>query len=69
MSDQHDRMHMDFMLFYHSLANSLHYGSNINVDENGNVTGIVDAKGVLEAYRGLCAAEGKSCDKLIVIGE
>ncbi len=45
------------------------YGSNVNVDENGNVTGIVDAKGVLESYRALCAAEGKSCDKLIVIGE
>lgn len=45
------------------------YGSNVNVDEKGDVTGIVDAKGVLESYRALCAAAGKSCDKLIVIGE
>ncbi|MGI9287453.1 MAG: 2,4'-dihydroxyacetophenone dioxygenase family protein [Pseudomonadales bacterium] len=45
------------------------YGSNVNIDDDNNVTSIVDAKTVLGAYRMLCAAEGKSCDKLIVFGE
>lgn len=45
------------------------YGSNVNIDDEGNVTSIIDAKAVLQIYRLLCAAEGKSCDKLIVLGE
>lgn len=45
------------------------YGSNVNIDDDNNVTSIIDAKTVLAAYRALCAAEGKRCDKLIVFGE
>lgn len=44
------------------------YGANINVDGNDQVTGIVDAQGLLAAYRALCDAEGKDCSKVIVIG-
>lgn len=43
--------------------------SNVNIDDDNNVTSIVDAKNVLAAYRTLCAAEEKSCDQLIVFGE
>ncbi|MEQ9143053.1 MAG: 2,4'-dihydroxyacetophenone dioxygenase family protein [Parvibaculaceae bacterium] len=45
------------------------YGANINVDEDGNVIGIVDAQSILAAYRALCQAQGVSSDKVIVIGE
>ncbi len=45
------------------------YGSNVNVDGEGNVTSILDAKKALTAYRSLCEIEGKRCDKVIVIGE
>lgn len=45
------------------------FGSNVDIDDNGNVINILDAKKALMAYRALCAAEGKTCDKLIVIGE
>lgn len=45
------------------------YGANINVDEAGNVTSIVDAKSVLDLYRDYCGALGLDCAKLIVIGE
>lgn len=45
------------------------YGSNVNIDDEGSVTSVLDAKTILNVYRALCAAEGKSCDKLIVVGE
>ena len=45
------------------------YGANVNLDANGNVTGIIDAQGILAAYRALCDAKGLSHDKVIVIGE
>jgi 2,4'-dihydroxyacetophenone dioxygenase len=45
------------------------YGSNINIDGDGNVTGVVDSHGILDVYRALCEAEGKSCDNLIVLGD
>jgi len=45
------------------------FGSNVNIDDAGDVTSILDAKTLLKVYRALCAAEGKSCDNLIVIGE
>jgi len=45
------------------------FGSNVNIDDAGDVTSILDAKTLLKVYRALCAAEGKNCDKLIVIGE
>lgn len=44
------------------------YGANLNLDENGNVTSIVDARTALELYRGYCEAMGLDCSKLIVTG-
>jgi flagellar basal body rod protein FlgG len=41
-------------------------GSNVNVDEEGNVTSIIDAQTVLRIYRALCEASGKSAAKVIV---
>ena len=41
-------------------------GSNVNVDEKGNVTSIIDAQTVLRIYRALCEASGKSAAKVIV---
>jgi len=45
------------------------FGSNVNIDDAGDVTSILDAKTLLKVYRALCAAEGKNCDNLIVHGE
>ena len=45
------------------------FGSNVDIDEKGDVIRILDANTALAVYRALCAAEGKSCDKLIVLGE
>ena len=45
------------------------FGSNVNIDDMGNVTSILDAKTVLAAYRALCEAEGESCGDVIVVGE
>ncbi len=45
------------------------FGSNININDDGDVTSILDARTVLTAYRALCEAEGKNCDKVIVQGE
>jgi len=45
------------------------YGANVNVDDDGNVTGITDAQSILAAFRALCAAQGLSSDKVIVNGE
>ena len=45
------------------------YGTNINIDPDGNVVSIVDAKAILDLYRNTCDAAGQSYDKLIVIGE
>ena len=45
------------------------YGANINIDEAGNVVGMVDAAAILRTYRMLCAAQGLSADKVIVLGE
>ncbi len=42
------------------------YGANVNVDEHDNITGVTDAQSILAAYQGLCQAQGKSCDKLII---
>lgn len=41
-------------------------GSNINVDESGNVTSILDAQTVLRIYSLLCEASGKSASGVIV---
>jgi len=45
------------------------YGANINLDETGQVTSVVDAPAVLDLYRGYCEALGLDCSKLIVHGE
>ena len=45
------------------------YGANINVNEDGQVMSIVDAKAALDLYRGYCNALGLDCSKLIVQGE
>ena len=45
------------------------FGSNVNIDDKGDVTSILDARTVLTFYRMLCEAEGKSCDNVIVFGE
>lgn len=45
------------------------FGSNVNIDDEGNVTSILDAKKILTVYRALCEAEGKNCDRVIVVGE
>ena len=41
------------------------FGSNVNIDDDGNVISILDAKTVLKAYRALCELEGKSSEKVI----
>jgi hypothetical protein len=45
------------------------YGANINLDDRGTVTSIVDARSALEIYRGYCQALGLDHSKLIVHGE
>lgn len=43
-------------------------GALINVDENNQVTGVIDGPLILESYRAACEAEGKSADKVLVTG-
>lgn len=45
------------------------YGANVNLDDEGKVASMVDARGVLELYRGYCDALGLDHSKLIVAGE
>lgn len=45
------------------------FGSNVNIDDKGSVTSVLDAATLLKVYRMLCAAEGKTCDNVIVFGE
>jgi 2,4'-dihydroxyacetophenone dioxygenase len=44
------------------------WGPNINLNENGEVQTILDARAVLTIYRARCAAAGLDCSKLIVSG-
>lgn len=44
------------------------YGANINIDDAGAVTSVVDARTALELYEGYCDALGLDCSKLIVHG-
>lgn len=44
------------------------WGPNINLDENKQVTAVIDAYTVLTLYRAQCAAMGLDSTKLIVIG-
>jgi|GEM_PF-68783 len=45
------------------------YGANINLDDENNVTSIVDANAVLQGYRAYCEAMNLNYEKLIVVGE
>ncbi len=45
------------------------YGCNVNIDDDGNILGIVDAKSVLETYREGCKLAGLDSSNMIVIGE
>ncbi|TVS16528.1 MAG: cupin [Gammaproteobacteria bacterium] len=44
------------------------YGANVNLDESGAITSILDAQGILTSYREGCAKLGVSCDHVIVTG-
>ncbi len=44
------------------------YGANVNVDADGKIVSIVDARSALDTYRGYCMALGLDCSKLIVHG-
>jgi quercetin dioxygenase-like cupin family protein len=44
------------------------YGANVNVDEAGNITSIVDARAAHDLYTGYCDALGLDRSKLIVHG-
>ena len=45
------------------------FGSNVNINDKGDVTSVLDAATLLKVYRMLCAADGKTCDNVIVFGE
>jgi quercetin dioxygenase-like cupin family protein len=45
------------------------YGSNINVDEDGEVIGITDAQSILGFYQHRCAELGLDCSALIINGQ
>lgn len=44
------------------------YGANINLDEKGNITGVLDAPTVLQLYRALCTQQNLDGSKVIVHG-
>ena len=45
------------------------YGANINLDDKGQISLIMDAKTALDVYRGYCEALDLDISKLIVHGE
>jgi len=45
------------------------YGSNVNMDDNGEVVSITDAQKMLSFYRGECERLGLDCSKMIVNGD
>ena len=45
------------------------WGSELNMDDDGKVVNMLDAKSIVAVYRAMCKAEGKNCDKVIVHGE
>lgn len=45
------------------------HGANVNIDESGEVTSVLDAASVLNIYRALCQASGQSAENVIVFGE
>ena len=44
------------------------YGPNLNLDEHGQITAVLDAPNVLALYRQLCGAQGLSSEGVIVAG-
>ena len=50
-----------------AVVNFIIFGSNVNVDEKGNVVSILDAQRVYEVDKALCEADGKTCDATIVM--
>ncbi|HAH08973.1 MAG TPA: cupin [Alphaproteobacteria bacterium] len=44
------------------------YGANINLDDKGAVTGVLDAATILQVYRALCGSQGLDASKVIVHG-
>lgn len=45
------------------------FGSNVNINDKGDVTSVLDAATLLKVYRMLCANEGKTCENVIIVGE
>lgn len=45
------------------------HGANINLDDDGKVVSVIDARAALDVYRGYCDALGLDYSGLIVIGE
>lgn len=43
-------------------------GANVNLDDQGNITTVVDAKLAMIGYKAACKKLGQSCEKMIVIG-
>lgn len=44
------------------------YGCNVNIEENGSILGIVDAKTVAESYKAGCEAAGLDASNMITFG-
>jgi quercetin dioxygenase-like cupin family protein len=44
------------------------YGANLNLDEAGNITGIIDAGTILQAYLMLCDVQGLGIPNVIGVG-
>jgi hypothetical protein len=45
------------------------HGANLNLDGEGKVVSVMDARFALELYRGYCDALGLDISRLIVVGE
>ena len=45
------------------------HGANMNLDDDGNIVSVIDARAALEIYCGYCDALGLDRSKLIVVGE
>ena len=45
------------------------HGANIDIDGEGRVLGILDARTILNSYREGCAAQGQDCSRTLVVGE
>ncbi|WP_408591799.1 2,4'-dihydroxyacetophenone dioxygenase family protein [Novosphingobium sp.] len=45
------------------------HGANINLNADGKIVSLIDARAALDIYRGYCKALGLDCSRLIVVGE